>query len=148
MKILEAQNALLSNFEVFEFLTERQEQLGKQKQNQSRRRGPGTLETLIQELLLYFQSPPSPLSQQPVTYSTDAVTQLVKRLREFDLAKGELLMILNMRPQTPAQLHACVEEVEGRLDEDKQSQLLDIVSEVLGHFPVEETVEGEEMEEA
>lgn len=103
---------------------------------------------LTAQLLLYFQSPPSPLSQQPVTYSTDAVTELVKRLREFDLAKGELLMILNMRPQTPAQLHACVEEVEGRLDEDKQSRLLDIVSEVLGHFPVEEAVEGEEMEEA
>ncbi|CAK7262547.1 hypothetical protein SEPCBS119000_000015 [Sporothrix epigloea] len=146
MKILEAQNALLSNFEVYEFLTERQEHLGKQKQKQNRRRGPGNPETLIQELLQYFQSPPSPLSQQPVTYSADAVTQLVERLREFDLAKGELLMILNMRPQTPAQLHACVEEVESRLSEDKQSQLLDIVSEVLGHFPAEEAAEGEEME--
>lgn len=56
MKVLEAQNALLSNFEVFEFLTERQEQLGKQKQKQSRRRGPGTLETLIQEVRLERES--------------------------------------------------------------------------------------------
>lgn len=48
MKILEAQNALLSNFEVYQFLAERQERLGKQKQN--RRRGPGNLETLIHEV--------------------------------------------------------------------------------------------------
>ncbi|CAK7217378.1 hypothetical protein SBRCBS47491_003143 [Sporothrix bragantina] len=146
MKILEAQNALLSNYEVYQFLAERQERLGKQKQN--RRRGPGNLETLIHELLQYFRSPPGPLSQQPTTYSADAVTKLVERLRGYDLAKGELIMILNMRPATPAQLHACIEEVEGRLNEDEQSQILDIVAEVLGHFPVEEGAEGEEMEEA
>ncbi|CAK7198893.1 hypothetical protein SEUCBS139899_001561 [Sporothrix eucalyptigena] len=147
MKILEAQNALLSNYEVYQFLEERQERLGKQKQN--RRRGPGNLETLIHELLQYFRSPPGPLSQQPTTYSADAVTKLVEQLRGYDLAKGELIMILNMRPQTPAQLHACIEEIEGRLSEDEQSKILDIVAEVLGQFPVEEEEgEGEAMEEA
>ena len=49
MKILEAQNALLSNYEVYEFLAERQERLAKQ-QKQNRRRGPGNLETLIREV--------------------------------------------------------------------------------------------------
>ena len=48
MKILEAQNAVLSNYEVYEFLVERQERLSKQKQH--RRRGPGNLETLIHEV--------------------------------------------------------------------------------------------------
>ncbi|KAL1901429.1 hypothetical protein Sste5346_001834 [Sporothrix stenoceras] len=145
MKILEAQNALLSNFEVYQFLAERQERLGKQKQN--RRRGPGNLETLVHELLQYFRSPPGPLSQQPVTYTSEAVTTLVERLRGYDLAKGELLMILNMRPQMPAHLHACVEEVESRLTEQQQLEILDIVAEVLGAFPVVEGAE-EEMEDA
>ncbi|ERS96324.1 hypothetical protein HMPREF1624_07234 [Sporothrix schenckii ATCC 58251] len=146
MKILEAQNALLSNYEVYQFLAERQERLGKQKQN--RRRGPGNLETLIHELLQYFRSPPGPLSQQPVTYSPEAVTTVVERLHRYDLAKGELLMVLNMRPQTPAQLHACIEEVEGRLTEEQQSEILDIVAEVLGQFPVAEGEPDEEMEDA
>ena len=83
-----------------------------------------------------------------MTYSTEAVTQLVERLRGFDLAKGELIMILNMRPQTPAHLHACIEEVEGRLNEDEQSQILDIVAEVLGSFPVEEGADEVMEEEA
>ncbi|KIH94683.1 hypothetical protein SPBR_03776 [Sporothrix brasiliensis 5110] len=143
MKILEAQNALLSNYEVYQFLAERQERLGKQKQN--RRRGPGNLETLIHE---YFRSPPGPLSQQPVTYSPEAVTKVVERLHSYDLAKGELLMVLNMRPQTPAQLHACIEEVEGRLTEEQQSEILDIVAQVLGQFPVAEGEPDEEMEDA
>lgn len=85
-----------------------------------------------------------------MTYSADAVTQLVERLRTFDLAKGELLMLLNVRPQTPAQLHACIEEVEGRLSEDEQGQILDIVAAVLGQFPAapaaDEAMEEEEDE--
>lgn len=107
---------------------------------------------LTGQLLQYLRAPPGPLSQQPVTYSAGAVTKLVERLRDYDLAKGELLMILNMRPQTPAQLHACIEEVEGRLTEEQQSEILDIVAEVLGQFPTAEgegegEAEGEEMEE-
>ncbi|EPE06274.1 rna polymerase iii subunit c17 [Ophiostoma piceae UAMH 11346] len=134
MKILEAQNALLSNYEVYEFLAERQDRLAKQ-QKQNRRRGPGNLETLIRE---YFRSPPGPLSEQPVKYSADAVTSLVERLSSYDLAKGELIMILNMRPATPAQLHACIEEVESRLSEEQHSEILDIVADVLGHPPAQE----------
>ncbi len=48
MKILEAQNALLTNYEVYQFLAERQARLAAQKHN--RRRGPGNLETLIREV--------------------------------------------------------------------------------------------------
>ncbi|OAA67217.1 calcitonin protein-related peptide-receptor component protein [Niveomyces insectorum RCEF 264] len=145
MKILEAQNALLTNYEVYQFLVERNEQLARQKH--ARRRGPGNLETLARELLQYFRSPPAPLSQEPLTYSTEAVAQLVERLRGYDLAKGEMLMLLNMRPQTPAQLHACIEEVEGRLSEEQQSAILDIVAEVLGQFPVQQEAEAMEEEE-
>ncbi len=70
------------------------------------------------------------------------MTRVVERLRDFDLAKGELIMLINMRPQTPAQLHACIEEVEGRLGEAEQLQILDVVAEVLGHFPA--AAEGDE----
>lgn len=104
---------------------------------------------LTAQLLQYFRAPPGPLSQQPVTYSPEAVTELVERLKGFDLAKGELLMILNMRPQQPAHLHACIEEVEGRLTEEQQVEILDIVAEVLGAFPAAEGEgEEEEMEDA
>lgn len=135
MKILEAQNALLSNFEVYEFLAERQDRIDKQQKQKKGRRGPaslGNLETLTREVLQYFRSPPGPLSEQPIKYSAESITQLVERLGSYGLAKGELIMVLNMRPATPAQLHACIEEVENRMTEEQQAEILDIVAEVLG----------------
>jgi hypothetical protein len=45
MKILESQNAVLSNYEVYQHLVDHQKTL-KQKQ----RRGPGNLATLIKEV--------------------------------------------------------------------------------------------------
>lgn len=136
MKILEAQNAILTNYEVYQFLSERNDKSAREKH--SRRRGPGNLETLAREIMQYFRIPPGPLSQQPSLYSAEAITRVVERLRSYDLAKGEMVMLINIRPQTPAQLHACIEEVETRLSEDQQSTILDILAEELGQFPVEE----------
>ncbi|EFX03699.1 calcitonin gene-related peptide-receptor component protein [Grosmannia clavigera kw1407] len=137
MKVLEAQNAILTNYEVCHFLAKRSERQGREKHG--RRRGANNnFETLVQEVLQYLRAPPGPLSQQPTQYSAEAIGRVVERLRGYDLAKGELVMLINMRPQTPAQLHACIEEVEGRLSEDQQSEVLDVVAEVLGQFPVQD----------
>lgn len=45
MKILESQNAVLSNYEVYQHLTDRERMLKEKK-----RRGPGNLATLVKEV--------------------------------------------------------------------------------------------------
>jgi hypothetical protein len=47
MKILEAQSAVLTNFEVYEFLNNQSRQYQEQEK---KRRGPGNLETLRREV--------------------------------------------------------------------------------------------------
>jgi hypothetical protein len=49
-----------------------------------------------------------------------------------ELAKGEVLMILNLRPTSSAVLSTMVEDMEERFSEDEQNKILDIITEVLG----------------
>jgi RNA polymerase Rpb4 len=61
---------------------------------------------------------------------------LIKKIREAnfrsELAKGELLSILNLRPANNALLETAIEDLEERFNEDEQNRLVDIISEVLG----------------
>ncbi|KAI1498057.1 RNA polymerase III, subunit C17 [Biscogniauxia marginata] len=130
MKILEAQSAVLTNLEVYKFLNDQAKQYHDQK-----RRGPGNLETIRKELLQYFDSPPNPLSQKPLPYDTSSIPELIQRLRPYGMSKGELAMIINMRPTSVANLNAVVEDMEERFGEDQQQEIVDIVIEILGQFP-------------
>lgn len=51
-------------------------------------------------------------------------------------------MIINLRPDNPAVLAACVEDAESRFDEEKQQEILAIIEEVLGPLPVKEAAEA------
>jgi hypothetical protein len=153
MKILESQNAVLSNYEVYQHLVDHQRTL-KTKQ----RRGPGNLATLIKEVchvlfmagiyvyihadmpqvLAYLQTPPSPLSKQEQThhYDGEVVTRLLEGLANAnlnqDLAKGEVLMILNLRPSSIAVLSTVIEDMEERFSDDEQAAILEVIVQVLG----------------
>lgn len=86
-------------------------------------------------MIQYCQTYPNPLSQQPSTYDRDSIAPLVERLAEFGLSKGEVLMIVNLRPTELPGLYVCVEEMAERYSADQQSRILDIVVQVLGCFP-------------
>ncbi|KAI0025249.1 RNA polymerase III, subunit C17 [Xylariomycetidae sp. FL0641] len=137
MRILEAQNATLSNLEVYTFLNNQAKQYQQQK-----RRGPGNLETLRRELIQYFESPPGPLSQKPLPFDVGAIPVLVKKLHPYGITKGECIMIINMRPTSVANLNAVIEDMADRFDEDKQYEIIDHVVEVMGQFPQPEEEEG------
>ncbi|KAJ0304102.1 hypothetical protein COL5a_005237 [Colletotrichum fioriniae] len=145
MKILEAQSAVLTNYEVYQHLNERK--LGQKKRERGERRGPGNLEALARELLQYLRTPPNPLSQDPITYHPDCITQLLGKLQPYDLAKGEVIMILNLRPASVAALNTVIEEMPERFDENQQEEMVNIIAEVLGSFP-QEAGEEEGAEEA
>jgi len=67
---------------------------------------------------------------------------LLKALREYELTKAELLMILNLRPDNAGVLDCVVEELDQRFSEGEQEAILGVVSGVLG-APVGEEGEGE-----
>lgn len=97
------------------------------------------------QVLYYLRTAPSPLSQKPLTYDADSIARLVERFRDYDLTKGEMIMIINQRPANGAQLDACVEDMFDRFTEDQQNEMLEIIAEVLGSPPPreEEPDEGE-----
>jgi len=56
----------------------------------------------------------------------------------FALEKGELLQIINERPETIAELDCIVEEMETRFDEEKIEKILEVVKSTLPKRPKEE----------
>ncbi|KAH8677296.1 RNA polymerase Rpb4-domain-containing protein [Xylariales sp. PMI_506] len=142
MKILEAQSAILSNLEVYQFLNKQAKEYQEQK-----RRGPGNLETLRRELLQYFETKPGPLSQKPCTYDETSISRLLERLRGYEITKGEMIMILNLRPTAASSLNTVIEDMETRFTEEQQEDILNGIIEVLGSFPEEgEEEQGDVME--
>ncbi|KAF4970484.1 hypothetical protein FSARC_2503 [Fusarium sarcochroum] len=141
MKVIESQAAVLTNFEVFQHISDQRE-----RYKSAKRRGPPNLETVVRELLQYLRTNPGPLSQEPLPYSQDCISNLLKRLRPYNLAKGEVVMILNLRPASVAALNTVVEEMSERFNEEQQEAMVNIIAEVLGQFPAAE--EGAEEEGA
>ncbi|KAH6621078.1 RNA polymerase Rpb4-domain-containing protein [Chaetomium sp. MPI-SDFR-AT-0129] len=141
MKILESQNALLSNYEVYQHIVDQR------KRNKTQdRRLPGNAHHVLTEVFTYLSTKPSPLAQQETTqaYSGAAIAQLLEKLRAAglpsELTKGELLSILNVRPSSTALLSTAIEDMEERFGDDEQNTIVEIIGEVLG---VDEPTEGE-----
>ncbi|KAG6087538.1 hypothetical protein E4U15_007770 [Claviceps sp. LM218 group G6] len=144
MKIIEAQSAVLSDYEVYQHLSD---QRNSYKQN--KRRGPPNMETVVRELLQYLRTEPNPLSQQPLTYTPDCIAQLLEKLRPYELSKGEVVMVLNLRPASVAGLNTIIEDMSERFSEEQQEDMVNIVAQVLGHFDVPEEENGDvEMDDA
>jgi len=131
MKILEAQSATLTNYEVYSHLVEQRARYAAR----GRRRGPGNLETVVKEIQEYLRTNHlhSPLGSNPIPYTDTTIRTLLERLRPYDLTKAEFIMIMNLRPKHVAALHTVIEEMEERFpDEATQQEIVEIILEVLG----------------
>lgn len=132
MKILESQSAVLTNFEVYQHLLNEQ---WKFRQPDRKKKVPRATQTIIKEVLEYLRTAPNPFAQTPTPYDGFTVGRLVTRLADYDLSKGETIMILNVRPENPAILSTCIEDFMTRFTEDQQAEIQAIVEQVLGPFP-------------
>ncbi|EXU99507.1 RNA polymerase Rpb4 [Metarhizium robertsii] len=133
MKILESQSAVLSNYEVYQHLTDQRD-----RYKQKKHRGPPNLETVVREMLQYLRTAPSPLSQKPLTYTPEAIAQIIEKLSPYELSKGEMVMILNLRPASIAALNTVIEDMTERYSDEQQEEMVGIVADVLGQFEVAE----------
>ncbi|KAG5979150.1 hypothetical protein E4U55_005500 [Claviceps digitariae] len=137
MKILEAQSAVLSNYEVYQHLTDQRDSY-----KQNKRRGPPNLETVVRELLQYLRTEPSPLSQKPLTYTPDCIAQLLEKLRPYELSKGEVVMMLNLRPASVAALNTIIEDMPERFSDEQQEDMVNSIAQILGQFDLVEEAEA------
>ncbi|KYK55361.1 uncharacterized protein DCS_07324 [Drechmeria coniospora] len=138
MKIIESQAAVLSNYEVYQHLVDQRERYKLKK-----RRGPPNLETLLQ----YLRTQPSPLSQEPSTYTAGCIGQLLERLHPYELSKGEVVTILNLRPASVAALNTVVEDMSERFNDEQQEDMVNIIAQVLGQFDVDEAEQAEQADD-
>ena len=76
-----------------------------------------------------------------MTYKPAAFDKLLKRLGSYDLSKGEMLMILNIRPPTIAVLNVVIEDMGGRFTDEEHEDILNGIAEVLGRHPEQEQPE-------
>ncbi|CAG8512416.1 7783_t:CDS:2 [Paraglomus brasilianum] len=129
--VLEAQSALLSNFEVLEVLRE----LGAKHAEQLAAE-PGVLfaenlKTIQYEIMQYLASDQSPVGSQ----TAEQVKNLLEALKPYPLTKSEKLQIINLRPERPVELYVIIEDSEDRGLTDKFDEILSLVANHLPKFP-------------
>lgn len=142
MKVLEAQSAVLDNYEVRQHLKE-------QNARYKRRQYPipANLKTSVDKLLEWFNARDSSseqaesaesvdeinlMTQTPLPFSQERIATLLERLRPFDLSKGEVLMIINIRPRSFMALNGIIDEMPERLTDEQQLEVVEIIGDVLG----------------
>ncbi|KAF8537345.1 RNA polymerase II [Trichophaea hybrida] len=138
MKVLEPKVGMLSNHEVLAHITAM-----KARYTELHHRVGGAhamkaenLETVLKEVRDYLSHSPCAL-QTPKHIST-----FMAAMAPYALEKGELLQILNERPETIAELDCIIEEMEARFEEVKVQGILDVVNSTLPRRP-KEMGEGE-----
>ncbi|XP_071724483.1 uncharacterized protein [Rutidosis leptorrhynchoides] len=114
MKILEANAGALTNFEVLEFL---------------RARGASKDSTRIvapiapSEYQVYDYLDASPATSQ----TKEKIEEFMERCKTFNLAKAEVLNIINTRPSAVVDIDPIIEQCQDRFSEKQVDELVDLV---------------------
>ncbi|KAI9840439.1 MAG: hypothetical protein M1838_004065 [Thelocarpon superellum] len=88
----------------------------------------------MKELTEYLRRDPSPLAS-PSGFSNATIRALFGAMQPYNLTKAEMLMLLNLRPQSIPVLDAIIEEMEARFTNEEQERILAVVEEILDRGP-------------
>ncbi|KAL6327680.1 hypothetical protein AAG906_022620 [Vitis piasezkii] len=124
MKIKKANAGALTNFEVLDFL---------------RSRGAAKDPTRVYDYLV---------ESAACNQTRESINELLEKCKKYDLAKAEILNIINIRPASPVEIDPIIEESEKRMGEGIED-LIEMVITVLPPPPKqmnteEEVVAGDE----
>ncbi|KAK7790276.1 hypothetical protein R5R35_012642 [Gryllus longicercus] len=122
METINANAAILSNYEVLSLL---QDTRSKQK-----RSAKSQVAAVQFEAMRYLQN--SPCAEQ----TPEKIKQLLSAYESFNLTKAEKLMLINDPPQKEVDVHLMVEESAERLTDDQIQEILTIA----GNQPPEEEI--------
>ncbi|KAJ1825591.1 hypothetical protein LPJ73_009225, partial [Coemansia sp. RSA 2703] len=136
MEVIDRQQALLSNYEVFLVLSEED---ARQKDVKSKRRVryPENVTTLMFEGLQYLNDTAC------TTQSAEQIRDLKEALAAYELTKGEILQIINIRPTQPVELSYIIEECGDRFEVADLEEMCEIVCEKLPRADESDEVDGE-----
>ncbi|XP_022138348.1 uncharacterized protein LOC111009544 [Momordica charantia] len=123
MKILEANAGPLTNFEVLDFL-----------RSKGAAKDPTRVLAKVEpsEYKVYDY-----LNQTPACYQRrESIIEFVDKSKKYDLAKAEILNIINLRPTTPVEIFPIIEDSDVRMGDDGIQELTEMVE---GVFPPPQT---------
>ncbi|CAK7354736.1 unnamed protein product [Dovyalis caffra] len=129
MKIKNPNAGALTNFEVLDFLRSR----GASK-DVSRVLAP----VATSEYKVYDYLVDTPACNQ----TREKIIEFVERCKKYDLAKAEVLNIINIRPSQTVEIYTIIEELEARFEMPVIEELVELVEEVLPPPPGQQKAEG------
>ena len=136
---------LVTNIEVMQIL---EEIIAARQEAKKAAKGGTTLrqrDWIEEKVLEYLKSTPC------VQAVPDKMPQLVKRLRGrpkegFGLTDAETLQVLNFLPRESVEIHLMIDDLQGRMSDERQEELLTLVASCLKDHPDHTLVDGEDKE--
>lgn len=133
MKIKKANAGALTNFEVLDFL-----------RSKGASKDPNRIIATIapSELKVYDYLVETAACNQ----TRENIGSFLENCKEYDLAKAEILNIINIRPAFPVEIDPMIEQLSPRLGREKADNLLEMLTEVLPPPPNYKAEEEEDQE--
>ncbi|MED6121516.1 hypothetical protein PIB30_030944 [Stylosanthes scabra] len=124
MKILEANNGALTNFEVLDFL-----------------RAKGASRDPTRVLAKVAQSEYKVYDYLVDTAACDqtreSINEFLKSVKSYDLAKAEILNLINMRPANIVEIFPIIESCDTRFSDEELTEIVEIVKKTFPPPPEE-----------